>query len=55
MQQRMDCGTSGKEEILGLVKALCPDVGECQESKVGMGGLVVRARGDGIMGFWRGN
>ena len=40
---------------LGLVKALCPSVGECQDRKAGVGRLVSRERRDGIGGFWRGN
>jgi hypothetical protein len=32
-------------EALGLVKVLCPSVGECQGQEVGMSGLVSRGRG----------
>jgi hypothetical protein len=38
-------------EALGLVKALCPSVGECQDKEAGVGGLVSRGRGDGMGGF----
>ena len=34
-------------EALGLVKALCPSVGECQDREAGVGGLVIRGRGIG--------
>ena len=37
-------------EALGPVKAQCPSVGECQDRKRGMGGLVSRRRGDGMGG-----
>jgi hypothetical protein len=39
-------------EALGLVKALCPSVGECQGQEAGVSGL--GSRGEGIGGFWRG-
>jgi hypothetical protein len=42
------------EEALGLVKVLCPSIGECQGQEAEMGGLVSRGRGQGIGGFWRG-
>jgi hypothetical protein len=43
-------------EALGLVKALCPGVGECQDREAGVGGLVSRERRDGMGGgFQRGN
>jgi hypothetical protein len=32
-------------EVLGLVKAFCPRVGECYNREVGVGGLVIRGRG----------
>jgi hypothetical protein len=32
-------------EALGLVKALCPSVGECQDRETGVIGLVSRERG----------
>ena len=37
------------------MKALCPSIGECQSQEVGVGGLVSRGRGEGIIGgaFWR--
>jgi hypothetical protein len=35
------------EEALGPEMAACPNGGECQDSEVGMGGLVSRGRGDG--------
>ena len=41
-------------EALGLVKVLCPSVGECQGHEVGLGGLVSRGRGDGVRGFFGG-
>jgi hypothetical protein len=31
-------------EALGLVKAQCPGVGECQDREAGVGGLVSRER-----------
>ena len=42
-------------EALGLMKAQCPSVGECQEREEGGGGLVSKGRGNGIGEFWRGN
>jgi hypothetical protein len=44
------CGTSMREEALGLVKAWCPSVGECQDREAGVGALVSRGRGDGTGG-----
>jgi len=41
-------------EALGLLKALCPSVGECQDRETGVGRLVSRRRGDGIGGFSEG-
>jgi hypothetical protein len=38
-------------EVLGLVKALCPSVGDSQEQEAGVGGLVSRGRGLAIKGF----
>jgi hypothetical protein len=38
-------------EAFGPVKALCPNVGECQGQEEGVGGLM----GGVIGGFWRGN
>jgi hypothetical protein len=42
-------------EALGLVKVLCPSIGECQGQKAGVGGFGSRARGEGIGDFQRGN
>jgi hypothetical protein len=42
-------------ETLGLVKALCPYVWDCQDQEAGVGGLVIRRRGEGIGVFHRGN
>jgi hypothetical protein len=42
-------------EALGPEKPQCPSVGECQDKEAKVGGLVSRARGYGIGGFWRGN
>jgi hypothetical protein len=41
-------------EALGLVKALCLSVGECQNREVGVGGLVSKGKRDGIGGFLEG-
>jgi hypothetical protein len=38
-------------ETLGPVKALCPDVGECQGQEAGVGGLVSRGKGEGRGGL----
>jgi hypothetical protein len=38
-------------DALGLVKALCPSVEECLDWEVGVGGLVGRGRGNGMVGF----
>jgi hypothetical protein len=35
-------------KALGLVKARCPSVGECQDREAGVGGLVKR---EGVMGW----
>jgi hypothetical protein len=43
-----------REEALGSMKAQCPSVGECQDRAMGVGGLVGRARGDGIGRFSEG-
>jgi hypothetical protein len=48
------CGTSVRGEALGLVKACCPSVGECQDREVGVGRLVRRGREDGMGGCFRG-
>ena len=41
-------------EALGLVKAQCPNVKECQDRLVKVSGLVSRERGDGIGVFSEG-
>jgi hypothetical protein len=38
-------------EALGPVKVRCPSIGECQDRKVRVGGLVSGVGGDGIRGF----
>ena len=40
-------------ESLGLVKARCPSVGECQDREAGVGGLVNRGRRNviGVFGW----
>ena len=38
-------------EALGLVKARCPSVGECQDREAGVGGLVIKGMEDGMQGF----
>jgi hypothetical protein len=43
------------EETLGPVKVLCPSIGEYKGQEAEVGGLVIRGRGEGIEGFWRGN
>jgi hypothetical protein len=35
-------------EALGPVKDQCPSIGECQDQKVGMGGLVSRGSREGV-------
>jgi hypothetical protein len=42
-------------ETLGLVRALCPSVGECQGQEMGVGGVVSRGSREEIGSFWRGN
>jgi hypothetical protein len=42
-------------EALGLVKIICPSIGECQGQKAGVGGLGNRGRGEGIVDFCREN
>jgi hypothetical protein len=37
-------------EALCPMKALCSSVGECQGQEVGVGGLVIRGRGEGVEG-----
>ena len=44
-------GASMRGEALGLVKALCPSVWECQYREVGVSGLVSRGREDWIGDF----
>jgi hypothetical protein len=41
----MACGTSMRGEALGLVKARCPSIGECQDREAGVDELVSRGRG----------
>jgi hypothetical protein len=41
-------------EILGLLKAQCPRVGECQYREAGVGGLVSKGRRDRIGEFSEG-
>ena len=38
-------------EALGLVKIICPSIGECQGQEVGVGGLGSRV-GGGYRGLW---
>ena len=42
-------------EVLGLVKVLCPSIGEGQGQEVGVSGLGSRGRGKGEGDFLRGN
>jgi hypothetical protein len=35
------------EEALSPMKALCPNVGECQDQEAEVGGLISRGRGEG--------
>jgi hypothetical protein len=51
----MACWTSIEGEALGPKKAQCPRVWECQDREAGVGWLVSRDRGDGIVGFRRRN
>jgi hypothetical protein len=44
------CRSSLEGEALGPMKALCPDVGECQGQETGVGGLVSRVGGEGGFG-----
>jgi hypothetical protein len=37
-----------EREVLGHVKAQCPNVGECQDQEVRVGGLMRRVREEGI-------
>ena len=49
--RRWPCRLSMGGEAFGPVKALCPSVGEYQDQKAGVGGLVIRGRGEGIEGL----
>ena len=53
------CRTSMRGKALGLVKAQCPSLGECQHREAGMGGLVsISMRDEMVVGggwFLRGN
>ena len=40
-------------EALGLVKAGCPSVGTCQDSEVGVGGLVSREERKRVPSDWK--
>jgi hypothetical protein len=42
-------------EALGLVKILCPSIGECQGQEAGVGGLGNRGKGEEIGVLQRGN
>jgi hypothetical protein len=42
-------------EALGLVKARCLSIGECQNREVGVGGLVSRGRWEERGDFQKGN
>jgi hypothetical protein len=42
-------------EALGLVKVLCPSIGEGQGQETGVGGLGRKGRGEEIGDFQRGN
>jgi hypothetical protein len=42
-------------ETFGLVKVLCPNIGEYQGQEVGVGGLGSRGWGEEIGDFRRGN
>jgi hypothetical protein len=42
-------------EALGLVKVLCPSIGECQGQEAGVGRLEGRGMGDQIGDFQREN
>jgi hypothetical protein len=41
-------------EALGLAKAQCSSVGDCQDREAGVGGLVSRGRADEIGGVFGG-
>ena len=49
------CRTSMRGKVLGLRKALCPSIGECQYREPGVCGLKRRGRGWDRVFFWRGN
>jgi hypothetical protein len=42
-------------EALGLLKILCPSIGECQGQEARVGGLGSRGMGEGIENFQRRN
>jgi hypothetical protein len=42
-------------EALGLVKTICPRIGEFQGQEGRVGGLENRGRREGVGDFWRGN
>jgi hypothetical protein len=42
-------------KALGLVKVLCPSIGECQGQESGVGRLESRGREEGIEDFQMGN
>jgi hypothetical protein len=42
-------------EALGLVKVLCPSIGECQGQEAGVGGVGSRGKEEEIGDFQRGN
>jgi hypothetical protein len=48
-------GHQWEERPLGLVKVLCPSIGECQGQEAGVGGLGSRGRWEEIGNFQRGN
>ena len=41
-----------REETLGLVKALCPSVGECQGREEGVGGWMGGCRKEKMVYMW---
>ena len=45
-------GHRWEERPLGLVKVLCPSIGECQGQEAGVGGLRSRGRREGIGDFF---
>jgi hypothetical protein len=42
-------------EALVPVNVICPNIEECQGQEAGVGGLVSREVGEGILDFWRRN